>query len=108
MIAPTTTNRSLVTMPSARQPTPVYLWLPIPIAFLAFAASVVGIFGTAHDKETENWAAQAVATDLVNVAVAVPPLLILGFLARRGSLRARLAWAGVVAYMVYAYAIQTR
>jgi len=80
------------------------LWLSVPIALLAIVASAIGIFGDVYDKETDNWAAQAVATDIVNL-IAYPALLMLALLAARGSLRAHLAWTGVLGYSVYAYAI---
>ena len=57
-----------------------------------------------YSEETENWVAQAIAQDLVNL-VAFLALAILAILAVRGSLRAYLAWLGVVAYGTYTYAI---
>ena len=105
MITSTTTKRTRWAVIPIGRRVPLSLWLSIPIALLAAVASTVGILGSIYEKETENWTAQAVATDLVNVTIAVPALVILGLLASRGSMRAHLAWAGVVAYMVYAYAI---
>lgn len=87
-----------------RHRAPGILWLSVPIALLAIGASAIGIFGDVYDKETDNWAAQAVATDIVNL-IAYPALVLFALLAARGSLRARLAWTGVLGYSVYAYAI---
>jgi hypothetical protein len=42
--------------------------------------------------------------DLVTVAVVVPGLVVSQLLARRGSTRAQLVWAGLLAYLVYTYA----
>lgn len=70
------------------------------------AASAAGIiFQSTYARETANWAGQAVGQDIVNVALAYPSLVVLALVARRGSLKAYLAWCGVLAYSVYTYAI---
>ncbi|MGH2630169.1 MAG: hypothetical protein ACRDHI_06385, partial [Actinomycetota bacterium] len=86
--------------------TKTWLWLSLPIAVLAVSGSVVGIVWEEriYGKETADWAAQSVGQDIANL-IAFPALLLLAFLAGRGSLRAYLAWAGLLAYSVYAYAI---
>ncbi|MGH8945005.1 MAG: hypothetical protein ACRDVL_02515 [Acidimicrobiia bacterium] len=77
----------------------------MPIAVLAIAASAAGILlESVYTKETDNWAGQAVGQDVANL-IAYPALLLLALAAGRGSLRAYLAWTGVLAYSVYAYAI---
>jgi hypothetical protein len=83
-----------------------WLWLSLPIAVLAMAGSIIGIAldDRIYSKETANWAAQAVGQDFVNL-IAFPALLLLALAAGRGSLRAYLAWTGVLAYSVYSYAI---
>lgn len=63
------------------------------------------LLDSAYAKETANWTAQAIATDIVNLGVAYPALFLLAFFASRGSLRAYLAWTGVLAYSVYSYSI---
>lgn len=84
---------------------PFWLWLSVPIAVLAVGASVVGILvDRVYAGETANWAGQAVGQDVTNL-VAYPVLLLLAPAAGRGSLRAYLAWTGVLAYSVYTYAI---
>lgn len=83
-------------------------WLSFswPIAFLAISASVAGIFiERPYANETANWQGQAIGQDLVNVAVAYPALLILAVVAKRGRLSFYLAWAGLLAYSVYTFAI---
>jgi hypothetical protein len=81
------------------------LWLSLPIALLAVAASLAGVIvDETYAKETENWAGQAVGQDIANL-VAYPVMLLLAFAAGRGSLRAYLAWTGVVAYSAYTFAI---
>ncbi len=83
-----------------------WLWLSLPIAGLAMGASLAGILVDAiYAEETSNWATQAVGQDVANVAVAYPALLVLAVLAARGSLRAALAWMGVLVYSAYTFAI---
>lgn len=80
------------------------LALSVPIALLAMVASLAGLLwdGT-YAAETTSWAAQAVGQDVANVLVAYPALLVLAWLAHRGSLRAYMAWLGVLAYSAYSY-----
>ena len=90
--------------PKQRRATFVMLFT-VPMTLLALTGSIAGIFFEApYSEETENWVAEAVAQDLVNLA-AFLALAILAILAVRGSLRAYLAWLGVVAYGAYTYAI---
>lgn len=85
--------------------TAIWLWVSILLAVLAFIGSLIGIIfeDAVYGQETPNWAAQAVGQDVANL-IAFPVLVLLA-LAARGSLRAYLAWAGLVAYSVYTYAI---
>jgi hypothetical protein len=85
---------------------PFWLWVSLPIAILAMTGSIIGIVleSRIYGEETSNWAAQSVGQDIANL-VAYPLLLALALLAGRGSLRAYLAWTGVLAYSVYTYAI---
>lgn len=78
----------------------------MPLAVLGFAGSVIGIVfeEAVYGQETPNWAWQAVGQDLANL-IAFPVLVLLALAALGGSLRAYLAWAGLVAYSVYTYAI---
>jgi hypothetical protein len=76
------------------------------IALVASAtglADVNGIYG----RETASFVDQAIAQDLVNVALAAPATLLLGWLAWRGSVRAGLLWTGVLTFTGYNYVIYT-
>lgn len=99
---------SSVTLPatrSLRAVRPGWLWLSLPIAVLAVAGSLVGILvGGIYARETANWAGQSVGQDIANLFL-YPLLLGLAFLAARGSLRAYLAWTGLLVYSAYTYAI---
>jgi hypothetical protein len=82
-----------------------WLWLAMPISVVAIVASILGILvDDIYAGETPNWSAQGVGQDIGNL-VAFPVLLVLTYLAIRGSLRAYLACVGVLAYSVYTYAI---
>ena len=84
---------------------PGWLWLSLPITVLAFAGSLAGILvGDIYAEETADWAGQAVGQDIANLFL-YPLLLGLAYLAARGSLRAYLAWTGLLAYSAYTYAI---
>jgi hypothetical protein len=90
---------------SLRAVSPGWLWLSVPIALFALAASLAGILiDSVYAKETANWAGQAVGQDIANLFL-YPVLVALAFLAARGSLRGYLAWAGLLAYSVYTYAV---
>lgn len=82
-----------------------WLWLSAPIVVLALFSSLVGVFGRGtYARETANWSGQAVGQDIANLAAYV----LLGVLAvatARGSMRAYVAWIGLVAFSVYSFAI---
>jgi hypothetical protein len=88
----------------AHRPVGLLLSLSVPIAGLAIAASLAGVLsGTTYAAEASNWAAQAVGQDTINATLAYPALLVLAWLAGRGSLRAYLAWLGLLGYSAYSY-----
>ena len=102
-----TDGESPATTQERRRSATFVLWFSVPMAVLAIAGSLGGIFiDSIYSKETENWASQAVAQDIVNLA-AFTGLLILAVFAVRGSLRAYLAWLGVVGYSAYTFALYT-
>jgi len=83
-----------------------WLWLSIPLAALGAVAAAAGIlFESTYERDTENFATQAIAQDYITLFVAVPALLVLRQLAARGSLPARLFWHGAVFYFAYTYTI---
>jgi hypothetical protein len=89
----------------AYTPAPRWLWFSGPIATLGIAASLSGIFlDTVYARETKNFAAQGVGQDIANL-IAYTLLLFLMWAAIRGSVRAYLAWLGVLVYSVYSYVI---
>lgn len=73
---------------------------------LGTIASVCGIgFKSVYERDIEHFATQAASQDWVTIFVAVPAILILGWLAYRGSFTARLMWHGAAFYFAYTYAI---
>ena len=75
------------------------------VAALAAAASLCGLLlDSTYARETASWAAQAAGQDTANLLVAAL-LLVSAAYVRRGSLRAYLAWLGLLLYLVYAFAI---
>jgi hypothetical protein len=85
------------------RPTTWPLTLTIPIVVLMALAAGGGLFVGGLYRDTPSLVAQAVGQDAVTLAVALPTLAIAGFLASRGSRRARLVWLGGLVYTVYTY-----
>jgi hypothetical protein len=89
-----------------RQPAKPTTWpliLTIPIVILLAVAAGSGLFVGGLYRDTPSLVVQAVGQDAVTLAVALPTLAISGFLASRGSRRARLVWMGGLVYTVYTY-----
>ncbi|PVU83048.1 hypothetical protein DDP54_08580 [Cellulomonas sp. WB94] len=78
-------------------------------AAVAWVASVIGLADVdgIYGRETASFIDQAIAQDVVNVAIAAPATLLLAWLAWRGSMRAGLLWTGVLTFTAYNYAIYT-
>jgi hypothetical protein len=84
----------------------LWLWLSIAAAVLAFAGSIVGLaVDRIYRDLTPDFLAQALAQDIVNLALVSPAMLVLALLALRGSLCSYLIWLGVVTFTVYNYVI---
>jgi len=83
-----------------------WLWLSVGAALLAIVGSVTSLaVRSIYAGLTPVFLPQALAQDIVNLAIAAPALLILAGLALRGSLRAYLLWLGVLTFTVYNYVI---
>jgi hypothetical protein len=83
---------------------PLWIWLSALSAGLVAAASAAGIFlKSVYGQETASWAAQGTGQDIVNLAVAVPALLLSAWFVRKGSVRALLIWLGALIYVIYSY-----
>ena len=82
------------------------LWTTIAIAILLVVTAVVGISRPAtYAKETLYTSAGAIGSDLVNLFLVVPVLLISGYKGYRGSVAARLVWLGTQGYLLYNFVL---
>ena len=85
-----------------------WLWLSIAAALLAIVGSIIALaVKSIYAGLTPAFLPQAIAQDIVNLALVAPAWLVLAVLALRGSLRAYLLWLGVLTFTVYNYVIYT-
>ncbi len=78
------------------------LWSTVSIVLLVALTAVAGIWWPAtYARETLYTRAGAIASDLVDLFLVVPILLVSGFRAWRGSVFARLIWLGTQGYLFY-------
>ena len=78
------------------------LWSTIAIALLVSFMSIAGLFWPAiYARETAYGRAGAYASDLVDLFLVVPILLISGIRGYRGSVPAHLVWLGTQGYLLY-------
>jgi hypothetical protein len=84
----------------------VWLRLSLIAAVLAAVGSVIALsVKSIYVGLTPAFLAEALAQDVVNVAIVSPFWFVLVWLALRGSLRAYLLWLGVLTFTVYNYVI---
>src|SRR5215213_784851 len=85
---------------------PWWLWLSVPLGVLGLISAAVGAFVDGIYKGiTANWAQQTFAQDIADLFVGFPLLLVLAPFAARGSVRALIAWLGVLIATFYTYVI---
>ena len=82
-----------------------WLWLTVPIAILLLLVSAIGLWVPDFYRGALSWTVQAVAQDFINLVIVLPVLVVSGFLAYRGSQRAKLVWLGALSYLVYSFVI---
>ncbi len=84
----------------------IILLLSLPIAILVTIVSYTGLFfPDTYAKETANWAAQAVAQDIIDLFLIIPFLLISSWLGFKKNRIALLLWSGVLIYLIYTFVI---
>lgn len=82
------------------------LWTTTAIAFLIAVTAVAGIFWPrTYARETLFSAAGAIGSDLVDLLVVLPVLLISGIKGYRGSVSASLIWLGTLGYLLYNFVL---
>ncbi len=78
------------------------LWSSIAIALLVTIMAIAGLFWpSTYARETPYSRTGGYASDIVDLFVVVPILLISGILGYRGSIPARLVWLGTQGYLLY-------
>ena len=79
--------------------------LTLIMCLLIVTVSIGGIGFTEdlYALETPYYIAQLIGTDIANLVVVVPTLLVSAALMRRGSKRAYFVWSGVMMFTVYIF-----
>jgi hypothetical protein len=89
-----------------KQPHDPILWSTVVISILVALTAVAGIWWPAtYARETLYTRAGGVASDLVDLFLVVPVLLISGIKGHQGSVPARLIWLGAQGYLFYNFVI---
>jgi hypothetical protein len=85
-----------------------FTWLSISVALIVLVAVTgwAGLFWrSTYERETPQWATQAIGGDVINLFVVVPLLLVAALGLRRGSSGARFVWLGTLGYLLYNFLI---
>ncbi len=84
---------------------PAYLWLSLPVVIGTIIATVAGIFEPDTYANSDSFAAQGQAQDVITLLIALPVLVFSTWQIAHGHLKARLLWVGTMMYVAYTYAI---
>ncbi len=91
---------------TSERPHDPMLWSTITIALLVVVTAVAGLYWPAtYARETPYSRAGGYASDIVDLFLVVPVLLISGIMGHRGSVAARLVWLGAQGYLLYNFVI---
>jgi hypothetical protein len=105
----TTTTDTTASPPAAVPISPAarpWLWLSLLAVALAVIGNVVALsVDRIYENLTDVFLPQAIAQDVVDLALVAPLLVVCALLALRGSLRAWLVWLGALTFTVYNYVI---
>ena len=92
---------------SARRPPALTVrdgWTTAVLVVLVASTSLAGLLTSVYVVETASWRLEAQGQDIANL-LSLPLLITSAYLAGRGSLKARLVWAGVLLFLVYAFVV---
>lgn len=82
------------------------LWSTIAIAVLVATTAVAGLFWpTTYARETVYSRTGGYASDILDLFLVVPVLLVSGIFGHRGSIPGRLVWLGTQGYLLYNFMI---
>jgi hypothetical protein len=82
------------------------LWSTIVLVLLVAFTAVAGIFWPAtYAREPLASRAGGIGSDLMDLFLVAPVLLVSGILGSRGSIPARLVWLGTLGYLVYNFVL---
>ncbi len=81
------------------------LWISVPLCIVLAATGLQVFWPGIYSHEIHPSAAGALASDLVDLCAILPLLVVTTVLARRGSLRALLAWIGTLGFLTYNFVI---
>jgi len=80
--------------------------LTLPISVLIAITSISGIFfHSTYSRETQNYIAQAVGQDIINLIFVIPLFLISFIMMNKNSKRALFIWTGTLIYIIYTFVI---
>lgn len=84
----------------------IVLVLSFILGVLIIMASYIGLFTPDfYHAETENWQAQSIGQDIINLVLIAPVLFITAALVARKNRMAEFIWGGVVLYLIYTYTL---
>jgi hypothetical protein len=84
----------------------IIYWSTGALSVLMLVATLAGLLlEKTYAQEAPGWVIQAIGQDLGTLVVVIPALLLTGLSAAKGSLKAYLAWVGLILYVIYAYVI---
>lgn len=89
-------------LPITRSLTLEYV-ISIVVSIIMVIASIVGILYSSVTYPTEKLSIGFISTDLLNLVVGLPVLLVSMWLTRKGKLTGLLCWPGALFYVLYIY-----
>ncbi len=81
------------------------LWISVPLCIVLAVTGLQLFWPGIYWRETQFGAAGAQASDLIDLSLILPVLIVSTVLAVRGSLSALLVWAGTLGYLTYNFLI---